>query len=711
MVEEGNVIGGINKGYLRSAENQLLRIEELLKKAYREAERRGRIVGWVSRFGEVRVEENSVVRFYIDPSTYYANGDAPFQRIGDYLAIVDPKDTRLVLLRVKSIVRKDELAVVGIEPPISPIINKIEPRSLITGTLVEGELIMEMSEGEPPRPASKSIEPQSPVIDPNPEVLAQLLDLPREGVVMGSLSTHSTVIKNGDIVVRLPISSLFHHLLILGTTGSGKTTLIKNMILSLYNIDHHPVSVIIDLNQDFIQLPLKNDSIPIPKQVFESCYKDLKPIEGVVVVLPIAVGTIYEKLKDKPVIYYDDIIEAVRGVVQKYFIESLSPLMNDASAEFHYRNVNKTMIFETSSPIRLVVIPYFINTTNTETDKLSPLLPGLTSLSRDLVKKIREGFKRRHGLYPPMQVLYGALSYFIERGGFRQEVKVVSEDDLSLIYDYLRPYMIGIESYSDQATRAMISTYKLRGTAFTLLDAIKDYVDTLNKSKFHRQTIEALYRRVSSLMESGIIDVLILKGKEFQVLDEPNWPTIIEVAETYNLPVVVDLKWSMEEAGLDTLRIITYRTLDNLITWKHKSWAQRIRTPHIVVSIDEAHQFFQNESKNKDEIEAIRQVSSMISKIARLGRARGVGLIFSTHAPNDLNDIIIQLTNTKIILRTEKRQIENISVPREVLDYLPRLQDRMMLIQSHVFREGYIFAQTTTPLTAHYDISAYLDKR
>jgi len=122
--------------------------------------------------------------------------------------------------------------------------------------------------------------------------------------------------------------------------------------------------------------------------------------------------------------------------------------------------------------------------------------------------------------------------------------------------------------------------------------------------------------------------------------------------------------------------------------------------------IDEAHQFFQNESKVKEDSDAIRQVSAMISKIARLGRARGVGLIFSTHSPSDLNDIILQLANTKVILRTEKSQLEKISIPKEAMEYLPRLQDRMMLIESFAFRMGYVFAQTTTPLTAHYDISA-----
>jgi len=95
----------------------------------------------------------------------------------------------------------------------------------------------------------------------------------------------------------------------------------------------------------------------------------------------------------------------------------------------------------------------------------------------------------------------------------------------------------------------------------------------------------------------------------------------------------------------------------------------------------------------------------MIARIARLGRARGVGLVFSTHSPRDLHDIILQLANTKIILRTERSHLERLDMPGELANIIPRLPDRMMVIASHVYREGYIMAKTSPPLTAHYDIS------
>ncbi|MDP8003228.1 MAG: DUF853 family protein, partial [Caldisphaera sp.] len=660
MDNEGNLNQpnlGLNFEQLKNSEDEVEKLKLLLNKAYQEAEKRGKIVGWVSRFGEVRVEENSKVEFYVDPNTYYASEDAPFHRVGDYLVIIDPKDTRMVLIRVKGIVRKDELAAVGIEPPISPILNSIEPRGLITGTLVEGELVLEMNNNDKkPRPATKSIEPQSPVIDPMPNVLTKLLDLPNDGIIMGSLSTPSGLIKEGKIPVRLPVSALFHHLLILGTTGSGKTTLIKNIIVSLYNLEKHPAAVIFDLNQDFIQLPIKNSINPTPIEVYNNCYKNLEKINGLVIVLPISIDMLRDKLSNKSYVREDDIINAIKGIIDEYFKESFEPLIGSTKSNITYKFENNTMIFELMNQLNIIVIPYFINTMLTNTDNLTPLMPGLTSLGRDLIKKMREKFKKQHNYYPPMHALYGALAFFTEKALLKQNRydkdynynrNEIEDSDLLQLSDYIMPYIIANNS-TEAGIKALLSTYKINGKDFTLYDAISEYIEILEKAKFHRETIQALYRRISSLMETEVIDILVSKGNSLYSLSEPDWSTIVNIASERNVPVVLDLKWGMEEAGFDALRVIAYRTLDRLISWKHNAWAQRIESPHLIVVIDEAHQFFQNESKVKEELEAIRQVSSMISKIARLGRARGVGLIFSTHAPNDLNDIITQLTNTKI---------------------------------------------------------------
>ena len=147
--------------------------------------------------------------------------------------------------------------------------------------------------------------------------------------------------------------------------------------------------------------------------------------------------------------------------------------------------------------------------------------------------------------------------------------------------------------------------------------------------------------------------------------------------------------------------------MERLIAWKHEEWASRRRgAPDILVIVDEAHQFFPQEKGSSEEAEANRQVAAMISRLARLGRARGVGIVFSTHSPSDLHDIILQLANTKIVLRTERSHAEKVGVPSELRDMLPYMADRYMVVMSHVFRGGYVIAATAKPLTMHYDLSA-----
>ncbi|AFZ69987.1 putative ATPase [Caldisphaera lagunensis DSM 15908] len=694
---------GLNEEILNNAEDQVKKIEKLLSKAYEEAEKNGKLIGRISRYGEVRVEENSEVDFIIDPSTYYSENDAPFHKVGDYLVAIDPKDMRLVLIRIKSIIRKDELAAIGLEPPISQIVNSIEPRGLITNTIVKGELVLEINKNDKnPRPATKSIEPQSPVIDPDPEVLARLLDLPQEGITIGALSTPSGLVKNGQIPVKLPLHTVYHHILILGTTGSGKTTLLKNMIASMYNqLEKHPISIIIDSNQDFVQLPISNNIKPIPEEILNSCYKNVKELDGIISVVPISFDLIQQKFEKER----EGINEVLIDIAKKYFNETFSPFIQNNKVDFNLIVRDNTIILKTDYPFKLIFVPYVINTLETSTDNLSPLLPGITLLAKDLLKKMRENFKRKHKVYPPIQAIYGALSVFMDKSIYKlnkNNYGLKLDDILEQALEYINPYIVSISrDFNLDLHNMKIGNYNL-----TLFDAVEEYIESLQRARPHEETIKALYRRISSLIESQIVDIIIPQNNKLIPLNEPNWETIVNIANEENIPIVLDLKWNLDLIGLDPLRLVTYRTLDKLISWKQKSWTQRNETPNIMVVIDEAHQFFQNESKVKEDVDAIRQVSAMISKIARLGRARGVGLIFSTHSPADLNDIILQLTNTKIILRTDKSQIERISIPKEVNEYLSRLQDRTMLVESYAFRMGYLFAQTTTPLTAHYDISA-----
>ena len=691
-----------------------------LRRAYEVASSLGRLVGRVTRYGEVSTTFSPEVEVEVHPAIYYSMGGL---RVGDYLAVVDPKTMRIALGVVVEVRRADELAESGVGRPISPYngVKSLDPDALMTTPRLRLKLLVEGdAEGrEPPVPASLSIDPQSPVFDPRPDVVERLLSLGGGGVTVGALATPAGLVKGGSIAVRLPYKSLLQHILVIGTTGSGKTTLLKNTIAALTSSPglegRTVIPVSLDMNEDFIQLPLPG---PPGDEIAERVYRGVGPPERVVIVLPVTVDLVDEA--------YTHIVESggrtseaaiIEWIVEEYSRSVIEPLTR---REVKWKCVERGggLVVCQASEAPYTIIPYTINTIDPQGmrgDSLAGLMPGITRLAQDLLKRLREHYRRARGLYPPIQVLLAAAALYLEyyavsRRSRRQgSLEEFMEEVDDMMQDLVAPHIAGDKSSNLFAGR------RVEPLGETLAEATLPLVRLMEKAKPHKGSVEALYRKLQALAESGVVDVALslpgIKGGVVKVLSEPPWRLIVaEAASTPRpSPIVVDLHWPSFRSGgsLWTPRLIAYRVLERLIAWKHEEWASRRRgAPDILVIVDEAHQFFPQEKGSSEEAEANRQVAAMISRLARLGRARGVGIVFSTHSPSDLHDIILQLANTKIVLRTERSHAEKVGVPSELRDMLPYMADRYMVVMSHVFRGGYVIAATARPLTMHYDLSA-----
>ncbi len=695
--------GGGLGGFLSSGGRLPDLVESMAHRSLEAAAEYGIVVGRVSRFHPARVGPGSLIRVEVDPETYYSMPGAGFQRVGDYLVIVDLKGETLVLARVVGVERSDLLSILGAQgiadsAPISP-----DPLSLATVTIVEVEPVMEASPGrESPVPASTAIEPQSPVVDPKPEVLSWLLSLPGEGVLLGALATPSDVVKEGRVPVRLPYKALLQHVLVIGTTGSGKTTLLKNIASDIYSrwTPNSPTLVFVDMNQDFIQLPFP----PLPGEgdPVEALYTHAGPVPGLVIVLPVPDLAVSEWLgpsgwcsvaEEAARAHYREAIQVLEGGEEE---PNYVSLLRRGHCIVEARRLGRTIAY----------IPYTINTMTSDSDSLTGLMPGLTMLARELFKRTRDRFMKRHGFYPPLPVMAAAIRAYYE-AEYRKYRDSGAANTRELVYEVMREIL---ENYVQGWDReSSLEAARLEDTGYNLLEAAADYYELLRSLMPHKGTLEALYRRLTSLLETGVIDIIYLDGDTARVAPEPGWDLIVGEAEDRRSPVVLDLRWPTGH-GLGSVegpRLLAYRMLARLRDWKHRLWAERSReaSKKIVVVIDEAHQFFPQERGSREEQEASRQVAGMISNIARLGRARGIGLVFATHSPRDLHDIILQLANTKIILRTEKNQLESLDLPSDAKKYLPFLPDRHMIVASYVYRGGYVMAKTAPPRTMHYDIS------
>ena len=695
-------------------EEGLSRLPELLRRADEKAGELGIMVGRVSRFHEIRVGPGGRIAVEVDPETYFSHAGSPVHRVGDYLVIVDPKG-RLVLARIAEISRSDLLSLVGSHAPADMSLAYTDPSSIATKAILFVEPVMERDwEGvEDPRPATTSIEPQSPVIDPKPEVVQGLLGLPGEGILLGALATPAGLVKNGRIRVLLPGKALLQHVLIIGTTGSGKTTLLKNMAAYAYSAwapdsPHAPVMVFIDLNDDFIQLPFNPEEYPRDDPVYQAVYQGVKPPRGVLVVLPVTEDAVRSALEDAGIVGEDPWCSIAEYLVTKHVEESLAPIIQgvEEAGARSYRRKGTCLVEIRVNDKTIVYSPYTVNTTSSPSSIVSRLMPGLTTLAREVFNRTRERFRREKGFYPPLPVIATGVSAYLAHSS-RQKGDL-GEAVVSAASDFLLP-RIPLGSFEGKIEGVLAAI--IEGVGLAPTEIVEEYAKILSEYRPSYRTLEALYRRILGLTDTGAVDVLYsTDGSRLLMGEEPGWGVLVETASSLGVPVVIDLAalrvWGGDPG--DAGRVIAYRLLERLKAWKHELWARRSRGglagKRIVVVIDEAHQFFPQERGERDEKEESRQVAGMISRIARLGRARGIGLVFATHSPKDLHDIIVQLANTKIVLRTERSQLESVDLPSDAKHYIPRLPDRYMVVSSFAFRD-YLMASTAPPVVLHYDLS------
>ncbi|MEM4717870.1 MAG: zonular occludens toxin domain-containing protein, partial [Desulfurococcaceae archaeon] len=242
-----------------------------------------------------------------------------------------------------------------------------------------------------------------------------------------------------------------------------------------------------------------------------------------------------------------------------------------------------------------------------------------------------------------------------------------------------------------------------------IIDPNKEYViEIVRDLALHKSTIENMIRQIASIIDTGIFDVYVRGTGEDKYLHEPPIGGILEnhFDKFDGYPIVIDLESLQLHSMADpekTISIVAFRILNKIFEWKITRTRFNIDAQTVLIFIDEAHRFFPSKSGVEEYIE---NVSGMIDRIARLGRARRLGIVFSTHSPRDVHDIILQLTNTKIILRTDKSHMINLDLPSEFKEFVTRMSDRVCVLKSHVLRLGYAMFKTTLPLVGHYDLSA-----
>lgn len=630
--------------------NTLSMLKDRMEKAYQIAEEIGEKIGMVSPFKSTIAGAENKINIIIDIDKYL-KVKRMVARPGAVLAIIDIVTLEIISVKVVEWLRTDYFSQYGEDEGLLPYTISSDERGLVTRPQVVAKplLTFKLDNGKLKEIgiADYVIEPRSPVVLPISNYIEELSGI-KGDVVLGALTVGEEAVKIGDdfVKVKIPLSDMLYHTFIVGTTGSGKTSFIKNLIRFLLN-KSEVAMICIDDNGDYTQT------------IFDPVWKDIseeerKIEENLAVKLYNGIGGLKEITIILPLTQY---------FVQNYEIDSFKKL-----AEIYYKRYLKRLARYSGSKINLEfseednagiikidnreirVIPYALRFEKIR-DEIASIYPFFTSLAREGISTLINFIKENMG-----------QEITVKKGETQAIIKIEKGETL-------RKYLSNIDNIIN------INFYWL-----------------LNVLKIHKGTFENMVRGLSRLSEMGIFDVKI-GSYPIEEID------VEEFVKESHL-IVFDLHGLETSTGilLNAKRVLTFRFLNKILSWKMKREFEE--TPITLILIDEAHRFFPG--RGVEEREYIEYVSNVLERIARLGRVRGIGLLLSTHSPRDVHDIVLNLCNTKVFFRLDPSAIGNLDIPREYKDFIVRASDRVGVVKSHALRLHYATFKTSLPTLGHF---------
>jgi len=575
------------------------------------------IIGKVARHMPSRVTpDDFMINVSVDPVTYYK---LPFLgRVGIFLGAVDIKTLYFVLLRIVGYERTDATSLfIGDSNVLSASsTNEDEPGSLITNVVVKCEPLtrMDVLSGGELEVADLVLEPQSPVFLPNPSVIEKALDTRRGGLYLGYLDNAYTKVKVG-----ISPEDLNFHVSVLGTTGAGKTSFIKDVIASLYLSENESKIFVLDATGDYynVFLPpnLNDPAVQKGRSDFSNLYES--GINGLRadIVFPV---TSFWRRKNKA--------KTVNDVTLSYFNAFVKPVVDFMSS--------KGLSVETDVKDNRITI---------KTD-------------------------------------YWKSDAFIHPFYFRFP-------EIKRIFNRLNPYFT---EQASQFLRQFIFSRKEIRSLEELIESLDD--EEFERNSIHKSTRDNIRRGLYTMRDTGLFDVPVEKDRFRDSLEGDQRLVIFDL---YNSEI--------EEFSQ---KILAYFFLDRIFDFRERQMRSGIVKGRFVIVVDEAHRFFPSGKGGEEDAYYVRKVAGKIATMMRLGRRRKLGFIFATHNPLDLSDIVVQLSNTKVLFRIKQEVGENMGLSRSEAKVLSWEKNGVAYILSPWFREGKIKLKVPVPPPlGHYDVS------
>ncbi|EZQ02099.1 ATPase AAA [Candidatus Acidianus copahuensis] len=328
-------------------------IKERIEKARALGVTLGDVVGKVSPNMPNKIEEEDYhVNVLIDPYTYYK---FPYLgKIGILLGAIDIRTLYFVLLKVIGYERNDVKSYLFGQDNFLSNPEEENPGTLINSVTLKCEMLtkVDVLSSSDPSPADVILEPQSPVIIPRDQIVERALSLNRGSLKLGYLESSETGIK-----VSLGLDDLNYHMLIVGTTGAGKTSFIKDIISSLYLIEDEESKVIVldatgDYYHVFLPPDISSKSVIEGTDAFEKLYGKMNGID-ISVIFPLTRSWLKKYTR----------LSTTESITRAYFNLYVKPLLDHLNSKGVkvYSSLDRNVINISSSfwNSRLTLHPFF----------------------------------------------------------------------------------------------------------------------------------------------------------------------------------------------------------------------------------------------------------------------------------------------------------------------------------------------------------------
>ncbi len=572
---------------------------------------------------------------------------------GFYYCVADPKSMILVLATVSDVVRTSGVQALGARLP--PIYPPVEEENTLSYNIVSIRLLLrpmaavKLGEGGLGQPVSPNTppDPGSPVFVPKPDVIQGLIGGGGRGVTIGVLGVmDQPYIPSEPVAVKLPWSVLVKHVLVTGTTGSGKTSLVKNVLYDAVRGGAN--ALVLDANGDYVA-GLFPGYIPagrVTERVVGALRAygvDAEPgrevvsgggLDGLVVVpCPRREEKVCDDEEAGRVV--KEYARRLRALAESMYARlrgedgcRVSVRSVDRLEPYLYRVVLDIDCKPVSGDVNVLVAPRCVSIGG-RVELLGMLDPYMTPRAREELPRIYQAYLRERG----------------GGGGFDDFVAWVTGNTTNIIREL----------------------------------------------RVHKETLAALQRRLIVLRNSGLID---------SGAPGIDYGSLLTLAARYTggraRTVILDLEYAAAKTpeGVPPQMVKVFLGYQAL-----RSLALRPPEGYTLVVIDEAHLFFpsrRGEGRGYQEV-----LSEQLERLARLGRSRGIAMIFSTHREDDVSQLLVTLANTKIYMRCDRSTAERLRLPREYQQALPFFADHAAVLSSYAVRGGFTTIINAPPVIGH----------